>query len=146
MMMKGKYNVLLLYLLFHVIVVPVIGQQANPIQPVEKVGLLTDRTLYIAGEQVQFSATISTSFQSDWNKVLYVELITPNGKRIEGDKFLIVKNATQGCLAIPEDAVTGYYYLRAYTKYMRNACLLYTSDAADERSSVDLGGRRIIKK
>ena len=29
-----------------------------------------------------------------------------------------------------------------YTK----ACLLYTSDAADERSSVDLGGRRIIKK
>ena len=25
-------------------------------------------------------------------------------------------------------------------------CLLYTSDAADGRSSVDLGGRRIIKK
>ena len=25
-------------------------------------------------------------------------------------------------------------------------CLLYTSDAADERSSVDLGGRRIIQK
>ena len=31
--------------------------------------------------------------------------------------------------------------------YNRDApCLLYTSDAADERSSVDLGGRRIIKK
>ena len=28
----------------------------------------------------------------------------------------------------------------------RIGCLLYTSDAADERSSVDLGGRRIIKK
>ena len=28
----------------------------------------------------------------------------------------------------------------------RDTCLLYTSDAADERSSVDLGGRRIIKK
>ena len=27
-----------------------------------------------------------------------------------------------------------------------SGCLLYTSDAADERSSVDLGGRRIIKK
>ena len=25
-------------------------------------------------------------------------------------------------------------------------CLLYTSDAADEEDSVDLGGRRIIKK
>ena len=29
---------------------------------------------------------------------------------------------------------------------LRTHCLLYTSDAADERSSVDLGGRRIIKK
>ena len=29
---------------------------------------------------------------------------------------------------------------------MVRICLLYTSDAADERSSVDLGGRRIIKK
>ena len=28
----------------------------------------------------------------------------------------------------------------------KHSCLLYTSDAADERSSVDLGGRRIIKK
>ena len=28
----------------------------------------------------------------------------------------------------------------------QSACLLYTSDAADERSSVDLGGRRILKK
>ena len=26
------------------------------------------------------------------------------------------------------------------------ACLLYTSDAADQRSSVDLGGRRFLKK
>ena len=33
------------------------------------------------------------------------------------------------------------------TKYTWHwSCLLYTSDAADERSSVDLGGRRIIKK
>ena len=34
-----------------------------------------------------------------------------------------------------------------YVKYdLYDNCLLYTSDAADERSSVDLGGRRIIKK
>src|SRR5678810_238663 len=29
------------------------------------------------------------------------------------------------------------------SKIVLNICLLYTSDAADERSSVDLGGRRI---
>ena len=28
---------------------------------------------------------------------------------------------------------------------LARVCLLYTSDAADERSRVDLGGRRIIK-
>src|SRR5664280_3809352 len=29
---------------------------------------------------------------------------------------------------------------------LSSVCLLYTSDAADEEDSVDLGGRRIIKK
>src|SRR5678816_2100358 len=33
-----------------------------------------------------------------------------------------------------------------YLCVLHETCLLYTSDAADERSSVDLGGRRIIKK
>ncbi|GAB5838940.1 hypothetical protein JMUB7547_28610 [Staphylococcus aureus] len=31
-------------------------------------------------------------------------------------------------------------------KSLGKSCLLYTSDAADEARSVDLGGRRIIKK
>ena len=35
---------------------------------------------------------------------------------------------------------------RAAAAQRGRRCLLYTSDAADERSSVDLGGRRIIKK
>ena len=41
-----------------------------------------------------------------------------------------------------------YSYRITATSLCGNAyiCLLYTSDAADERSSVDLGGRRIIKK
>ena len=41
---------------------------------------------------------------------------------------------------IPEPIQTGGVAIEDTT------CLLYTSDAADERSSVDLGGRRIIKK
>src|SRR5678816_2298542 len=47
----------------------------------------------------------------------------------------------------------GYQLVEAAVEYARQhnikitvwCCLLYTSDAADERSSVDLGGRRIIK-
>ena len=43
----------------------------------------------------------------------------------------------------------GKVFMAEYAKYIagkNKVCLLYTSDAADERSSVDLGGRRIIKK
>src|SRR5678815_2400587 len=55
--------------------------------------------------------------------------------------------------ALPDDTrvYCGHEYTLANIKFAQtiepgNACLLYTSDAADERSSVDLGGRRIIKK
>ena len=55
------------------------------------------------------------------------------------------------------DLNAGITYLNFYHDYdkqikfvlkdeLAKGCLLYTSDAADERSSVDLGGRRIIKK
>ena len=46
---------------------------------------------------------------------------------------------------VPIIAVTAYT-LAKDKEDIFNACLLYTSDAADERSSVDLGGSRIIKK
>src|SRR5674536_111204 len=36
--------------------------------------------------------------------------------------------------------------LNAPGTVLATSCLLYTSDAADEEDSVDLGGRRIIKK
>ena len=42
------------------------------------------------------------------------------------------------------DAALAHYIVMALD--LAAGCLLYTSDAADERSSVDLGGRRIIKK
>ena len=44
------------------------------------------------------------------------------------------------------DLPLGTLYFRVKALGGANGCLLYTSDAADERSSVDLGGRRIIKK
>ena len=42
--------------------------------------------------------------------------------------------------------LTTEYYGYCQNNFYYYSCLLYTSDAADERSSVDLGGRRIIKK
>ena len=45
----------------------------------------------------------------------------------------------------PRGSMTSWVPARAADD-VGDICLLYTSDAADERSSVDLGGRRIIKK
>ena len=42
--------------------------------------------------------------------------------------------------------VDAVYYLHIKKGVPFMDCLLYTSDAADDASSVDLGGRRIIKK
>ena len=65
---------------------------------------------------------------------------------------MCIRDSVYGLLVSVDypDAVTGG--LRRTTDMLRGVlertrgCLLYTSDAADERSSVDLGGRRIIKK
>ena len=62
--------------------------------------------------------------------------------RDRSDRYLVEVSRADGL-----DVVFVSYLERAVVDraYITN-CLLYTSDAADERSSVDLGGRRIIKK
>ncbi len=84
--------------------------------------LLTDRTLYVAGEEILFSARLYSGIidQRDLNRVLYTELVTPDGDRAVGGKFLIDSNTSRGSLSIPANLITGNYYLRAYTRSMRN--------------------------
>ena len=54
---------------------------------------------------------------------------------------MLLANKHHAPLDPDRPAILGQLYSRLLA-----GCLLYTSDAADERSSVDLGGRRIIKK
>lgn len=83
----------------------------------ERVFLSTDRTLYIAGENILFSAFLQPDMNS---KVLYCELLRPDGRKIVADKFLVDKSLASGSLMIPSGTITGIYYIRAYTKIMRN--------------------------
>ena len=61
----------------------------------------------------------------------------------------ICKNTTELSKIVVENWLKSFMFKLDSDKDNKSkhiACLLYTSDAADERSSVDLGGRRIIKK
>ena len=58
----------------------------------EKVQLCTDRTMYITGEKILFSAVIfneNGTLAGDLSRILYVEIITPAGTRIAGGKYFV---------------------------------------------------------
>jgi len=99
------------------------GRQMMSSDQVERVVLFSDRNLYIAGEQIRFSALVLTGEEiadTLQSRVLYCELITPGGSKIAGDKFLVEVSRASGSVNIPGDLMTGTYFLRAYTRFMRN--------------------------
>eukprot|EP00656_Telonema_subtile_P031365 TRINITY_DN34334_c0_g1_i2.p1 TRINITY_DN34334_c0_g1~~TRINITY_DN34334_c0_g1_i2.p1 ORF type:complete len:144 (-),score=26.71 TRINITY_DN34334_c0_g1_i2:60-491(-) len=65
------------------------------------------------------------------------------------NRFVFQGDAPNPAL-IPKDDLLGVTVVLVTCSYRDKEfiriCLLYTSDAADEEDSVDLGGRRIIKK
>ena len=63
---------------------------------------------------------------------------------LSNGEIIVSKNRTN-FLIQNQDSYKGFIVILD-DGYQHYSCLLYTSDAADERSSVDLGGRRIIKK
>ncbi len=78
---------------------------------------------------------LAAAGRTDWGARLIDAMQAANTdlRRMAADRDDSRRMATTMVAAVIQD---GHAYI----------CLLYTSDAADERSSVDLGGRRIIKK
>ncbi|BBE17527.1 hypothetical protein AQPE_1678 [Aquipluma nitroreducens] len=92
-------------------------------QLVEKVALFTDRETYVVNEDILFSAfnVSSPALRStDWSHILYVELIAPNGEAFARKKYEFSQDGTASKLRIPSSVLTGNYYLRAYTRWMRD--------------------------
>ncbi|MCF8235103.1 MAG: hypothetical protein K9H13_04825 [Bacteroidales bacterium] len=89
--------------------------------PIENIKLITDRNIYLSGEKIWFTAFYaSPQSTSAKSKVLYTEVFNSAGEVILKAKFDIDGDASTGTLLIPEEAPTGTYYVRAYTKYQRN--------------------------
>lgn len=89
----------------------------------EYITLFTDRNMYAVNERIYFSSFYrqrKDSVRESWSKVLYVELVTPSGSPVTNGKFHLNSKGSSGYLLIPADALTGNYYLRAYTRWMQN--------------------------
>jgi hypothetical protein len=89
----------------------------------ERIQVCTDRTMYVSGEKVFFSAVIFNvkgQVAEKFSRTFYCELITPDGNKIVSRKYLLQNSSGQGCLTIPEETISGIYFLKFYTRFMRN--------------------------
>ena len=89
----------------------------------ERLQACTDRTLYVTGEKVHFSVVVFNVREfppEELSRVFYCQLITPEGNMIAGGKYLLKNFSGQGCLIIPDETISGIYYLKFYTRVMRN--------------------------
>jgi len=89
----------------------------------EKLFVFTDRSLYAVNEAIQFSATLQSGAESlagPGSEVLYVELVNAKVEALVKGKYLLSENRSAGQLSIPSSIPSGNYYLRSYTRWMRN--------------------------
>ena len=92
--------------------------------PQEKVYLHFDNTGYYLGETMWFAAYVVTAPQlrpTEMSKVLYVELLTPEGRIVETKKLKIEEGRCHGEFDLTSPLlVGGFYEVRAYTRVMLN--------------------------
>lgn len=91
--------------------------------PQEKVYLHFDNTGYYKGETIWFSAfciRADKGVPTDLSRVLYVELLTPEGDRVERVKVRLVDGRAEGHFHLDNLLNSGFYEVRAYTRYMLN--------------------------
>jgi len=89
----------------------------------EKVYLHLDNNGYFPGETIWFKAYVVTAgalLPTDLSKVLYVELLTPEGEVFQRKKYPIQNGVTWGEIKLEDLIHSGYYEIRAYTRAMLN--------------------------
>ncbi len=95
----------------------------NMTTPQEKVYLHFDNTGYFKGERMWYKAYVTRtdkSCPSDISKILYVELVNPSGDVVDVQKRPIVNGEAHGDMKLDSVMGSGFYEVRAYTRYMTN--------------------------
>lgn len=92
--------------------------------PQEKVFLHLDNTCYFLGDTIWFKAYVTrtdTRKPTDLSKILYVELLSPDGFLIERQQIPLENDTTgYGNIVLTDSLYGGFYELRAYTRWMLN--------------------------
>lgn len=89
----------------------------------EKVYLHFDNTGYYVGETIWFKSYVVGAEQhqlSELSKILYVDLLSPEGQVVESRKLKIEHGQCHGEFNLYDSLFAGYYEIRAYTAYMLN--------------------------
>ena len=90
----------------------------------EKVYIHTDNKCYFVGDTLWYKAYVVRADQlvpTDMSRILYVELLSPDGLLVERQNIIVSATGhTCGQFALPDSLYSGYYELRAYTRWMLN--------------------------
>ena len=91
--------------------------------PQEKVYLHLDNTCYFLGDTLWYKGYVMRSDRgtlTDLSKILYVELLTPDGYSVERQQLEMEDGTAHGMFVLKDTLYAGYYELRAYTRWMLN--------------------------
>lgn len=89
--------------------------------PREKAYLHFDNTSYYTGDTIWFKAYVTiaeNNVLSNLSRPLYVELLDQAGNITDKQIVKIVKGTGVGQMVLRKDMLSGYYEIRAYTKWM----------------------------
>ena len=95
----------------------------NREHPQEKVYLHMDNRSYFIGDTIWFKAYVmnaTTLHPTQQSGVLYVELLNEIGAEVAHKKMRLENGMCHGNFILEEEFRTGYYEIRAYTRYMLN--------------------------
>jgi hypothetical protein len=121
--MKNRKNLYMTFLFFAAFASAAFcAQPADSLIFTERIDLITDRAVYSSGEIINFLARETGLMEGEFHlsEVLYIDIITPEGQIIQSSKFPMKNGYSSGNFRIPEDVLTGTYYLRSYTRWIRN--------------------------
>lgn len=105
--------------------IPSLSQERDSIYHVqhqEKVYLHFDQTAYFLEETMWFNAYVldESNRPTDISRVLYVELVSPEGGVVNTFKGKIENGTCHGQFVLDSAYLSGFFEVRAYTRYMMN--------------------------